>query len=1014
MKIRFKKQAFQDSAVQSVVECFEGQSRGESQFTFDYKRLNLDDTLFVNDEFDRTSGTANPPIGINELEVLGNINRVQGKQNLPISDGLAGQYNLTIEMETGTGKTYVYIKTMFELYQRYGWGKFVVVVPSVAIREGVYKSFQLMEEHFMETYGMKARYFIYNSQRLTDVASFARDGGIQVMIINSQAFARDTKDQLRMYKDIDDFMGDKPMDVIAQTRPIMIIDEPQSAEGVVTQKMIPNFKPLMILRYSATHREGREFNKIYRLDALDAYNQKLVKKITVKGISVKGGGGAAPYLYLERLEITPQAPIAIVEYEEKTKTGIRKVLRKLKCGAKLDDLSGGMTQYEGYVVSNIDGNKNQIDFSNGKTLSVGEAFGDLQESHYRRIQIRETIASHLKKEKELFDRGIKVLSLFFIDEVAKYRQYDESGLEVVGEYAEIFEEEYRNLVNEEFTIFNDPYSRYLKAIAPPETHKGYFSIDKKNRFINSKGKGKESNSDDVSAYDLIMKDKERLLSFEEPTRFIFSHSAMKEGWDNPNVFQICTLKHGDSTIRKRQEVGRGLRLCVNQQGTRIDNTTVTDAQVHDINVLTVIASESYEDFVIGLQKEIAATLVGRKSSLTKEFFAGKTIYDTQGVPLILDDLQARSIYTTLIKKDYLDNNDLLTPSATEALKDRTLIIPEELLVYKESLLDLIAHEYLGLDAMTPQDERKNNISNLRVNDNFYKKEFQELWKKINHRTAYTVDFKSEELIRHAIERLNKDLYVSEPIVTITAGSSRGKIDSKDQLQRGEAFKKESVETKRLAQFSTTQTRYDLVGKLVEATRLTRKTIVQILSKINPEKFLLFKKNPEEFILKTSNLIQEEKATALTQYIKYNLIDGNFDTEIMTLNESATLGSGAYKLKKHIYDYLLTDSDTEVKFAEELDVHGEVSVFAKLPKGFFIATPVGKYNPDWAIVFEKEQVKHIYFIAETKGKMQSMQLRGIEKAKAECAEKHFDLISDGAVRYGIVDTYEHLIEIVGRT
>ena len=585
MKLKFKKQAYQTNAVDAVANCFIGQPINSGiQYRVDPGRLNsgeqqtsLDDAGFKNNE-----------IVLNTAQLLDNIHAVQRHQNLPLSavqviDKKTGcAINLDIEMETGTGKTYCYIKSVFELNKRYGWSKFIIVVPSIAIREGVYKSLEITAEHFLEDYSKKIRFFIYNSKQLHNLEGFSSDAGINVMVINVQAFNATGKDNRRIYLELDDFQSRKPIDVIAANRPILILDEPQKMEGDKTLESFKNFKPLMILRYSATHKT--EHNKIHRLDALDAYNQKLVKKIAVRGISVKGLSGTNAYLYLGGVEIsTSKPPVVSVELEIKKKSGIKRVLRKLGKGDNLFELSGGLDQYQGFVVVDINANTNTLSFTNGHEVRVGEVTGDVNEEALRRIQIREAIKAHFDKEQVLFHQGIKVLTLFFIDTVAKYKKYDENG-ENSGEYAQMFEEEYTQQLNEVLSLDDNTYNDYLRGIETGRTHEGYFAIDKKfKRLIDPKIAARSTETDDVDAYDLILKNKERLLSLAEPVRFIFSHSALREGWDNPNVFVICALKHSDNTISRRQEVGRGMRLSVDQNGERMDNP----ATVHDVNVLTV-------------------------------------------------------------------------------------------------------------------------------------------------------------------------------------------------------------------------------------------------------------------------------------------------------------------------------------------------------------------------------------------------------------------------------------------
>jgi len=1009
MKLKFKIQQFQTDAVSAVVDCFAGQPGGQSFFTlekgFFQTPLGKKRQTSILEK-----GFKNRPIDLSPQDVLSNIIEVQKRNGLKPSSSLAGEYNLTVEMETGTGKTYVYIKTMFELFKQYGWNKYIVVVPSIAIREGVRKAFEITEAHFMEQYGRKARYFIYNSRQLHKIDQFAGDSGINVMIINTQAFNARGKDARRIYMELDEFQSRMPIDVIAQTNPIIIIDEPQSVEGQKTKESLKLFKPLFTLRYSATHRE--EYNKVYRLDAMDAYNKKLVKKISVKGIAIKGTTATDGYLFLEGIDVSSKHhPLARLEFEKKSATGVRREMRRVSVGDNLYELSGHLEQYHGYTVSEINGQekKNRIEFANGVTLSPGDAQGDVNEMTMRRIQIRETIRSHLDKERNLYQRGIKVLSLFFIDEVAKYRQYDTGGNQINGEYAQIFEEEYQKALAEYLETSDDGYANYLRHIDAARTHNGYFSIDKKGRMTDPKVKARETDSEDVSAYDLIMKDKERLLSFTEPTRFIFSHSALKEGWDNTNVFQICTLKHSDSTMKKRQEVGRGLRLCVDQTGERIDDS-IPGIRVHDINILTVVASESYDSFARELQKQIAETLSDRPRKANIDFFEDNLLTNENAQEIRIDESLARKLYQGFVRNNYIDEDDNLTEEYYQAVENGEVKVPDELKEHRQAVIDLVSMIYSENASPLVQNERDKNVE-LKVNDNFHRDEFQKLWKKINVKTAYTVNFDTDELVGRCITALDKNLRITDISYQIKDGVLEC-IESKEQLQKGEGFTEKVSETGKVYGAVTSGVRYDLVAKLLSETRLTRKTIVNILTGIKKETFDLFKKNPEEFILKTARIINEEKATTIIERITYNATDETYGTEIFTKNNlKGMLGENALAVDKHIYDYVITDSKTEKKFARNLDISKEVSVYAKLPSGFFIPTPVGNYNPDWAIVFEEDKVKHVYFIAETKGSMNSLEFRGIEKAKIHCAKKHFEKISNNSVKYDAVDSFEKLLELV---
>lgn len=598
MKLKFKHQQFQEDAAKAVVDVFAGQPYiAINKYIKDIGSGEHEANMFDGEDASFT-GWANAKIklGLHD-QILENLKKVQLQNGIKPSTSLAENgFNLTIEMETGTGKTYTYIKTMYELNKRYGWSKFIIVVPSIAIREGVYKTFQVTQEHFAEEYNKKIRLFIYDSKNLKQVDNFASDSNINVMIINSQAFNATGKDARRIRMKLDEFRSRRPIDVIAKTNPILIIDEPQSVEGAKTKEGLKEFNPLMTLRYSATHQEV--YDMVYRLDAMDAYNKKLVKKIVVKGIEQKGNSASAGYLYLEQINLSNSAaPTAMLEIDVKTKTGVKKKTKKVEHGDNLYDLSDYLEEYKDrYIVKEINGLHDYVEFTNGQRIYVGDVEGNVNEDLLRRIQIKETIKSHIERERALFKKGIKVLSLFFIDEVAKYKQYDGSGNAYNGEYAEIFEEEYKDYINQlQMKFGEDEYIKYLDAIDTNKTHAGYFSIDKKGKMVNSEEKAIRGSKvcNDVDAFDLIMKNKELLLNSDpkvSPVRFLFSHSALKEGWDNPNVFQICTLKQSNSEVRKRQEVGRGLRLCVNQNGERQDMENLGVDEVQEVNRLTVIAS----------------------------------------------------------------------------------------------------------------------------------------------------------------------------------------------------------------------------------------------------------------------------------------------------------------------------------------------------------------------------------------------------------------------------------------
>lgn len=1020
MKLQFKHQKFQADAAKAVVDVFAGQPYLTPTYMMDKGSGHYQQTLTEEDDF---TGWSNQKIvpELNDRLVLEHINAIQRANQIRPSEKLEGRYNLTIEMETGVGKTYTYIKTMYELNRAYGWSKYIVVVPSVAIREGVYKSFQVTQEHFAEEYGKKIRFFIYNSAQLTEIDRFASDNSINVMIINSQAFNAKGKDARRITMKLDEFRSRRPIDIIAKTNPILIIDEPQSVEGKQTKENLKQFNPLMTLRYSATHKSDSIYNMIYRLDAMEAYNKRLVKKIAVKGITESGSTATESYVYLESINLSKAAPTATIQFDVKGAIGIRKVTRTVSEGFNLYDNSGEMEEYKNnFVVRRIDGRDDSVEFINGIKIYAGDVIGKVSEDQLRRIQIRETILSHIQRERELFYKGIKVLSLFFIDEVAKYKQYDAAGNPMNGIYADMFEEEYNDIINHlQLEFGEDDYLKYLESIPAEKTHAGYFSIDKKGKMIDSKANEKRENSkekmsNDVDAYDLIMKNKELLLDRnpkKSPVRFIFSHSALREGWDNPNVFQICTLKQSSSEVRKRQEVGRGLRLCVNQDGERMD-VNVLGNDVHNVNVLTVIASESYDSFAKGLQSEIAEAVADRPRAVTAELFVGKVIKDDKGNEQVIDEDLGRAIYFDLIYNRYIDKKGTLTDKYYEDKANGELKVTEEVADSASSVIEIIDSIY-DSRAMQPENARSNNVE-LKVDDEKLKMpEFKALWNKINSKSVYVVDFDTDELIRKSINSLDRKLRVPKIYFKVETGAME-QIKSKEDLLSGSSFVREESSNYGNVVQASSNVKYDLIGKLVDETGLTRKAVIRILQGIQPETFNQFKDNPEEFIIKAAALINDEKATAIIEHITYDVMDEKYGTEVFTdPTIKGRLGVNAMKANNHLYDHIVYDSTNEMAFASELDTNKDVAVYVKLPKGFYISTPVGHYNPDWAIAFYEGTVKHIYFVAETKGSMNSMQLRLIEESKIHCAREHFKAISNGNVVYDVVDSYQTLLEKVMR-
>ncbi|UVS77325.1 type III restriction-modification system endonuclease [Actinokineospora sp. UTMC 2448] len=1024
MKLQFKVQQYQTEAVDAVVDVFTGQPYADGV------KYRIDPGKDAAQAFLEDAGLRNAEIALTPPQLLANVHRVQQARGLEQSKDLkdpvkksAAPINLDVEMETGTGKTYVYIKTIMELHKRYGWSKYIVVVPSIAIREGVKKSFDITAEHFQQLYGTKPRTFVYNSSRLHELERFSSDSGVQVMIINIQAFNATGKDARRIYEVLDDFQSRRPIDVIAANRPILIIDEPQKIEGdgkkpSKSLEALGLFRALFALRYSATHKIER--TKVYRLDAVDAYNQKLVKKIAVRGITVKHLAGSTAYLYVDGLEVGKGTdfPKARVELEVQTAQGIRRQVKRLSQGMNLHDVSGGIEAYRGLFIRDVDANRDIVELSNGDIIGAGEVTQDVTDDAKRRIQIREVIRAHLDKERELFAQGIKVLSLFFIDEVAKYRDYDRE--DTLGEYARVFEEEYEAVLNDYLGQLDldeaaERYRAHVEAIPVRSTHEGYFSIDKKTgRSIDGKIAARgdfAGQSDDVDAYDLILKDKERLLSFEEPVRFIWSHSALREGWDNPNVFVMGMLKKSDNTTTRRQEIGRGLRLSVDQHGERMDNPVI----VHDINELTVVTDESYTDFVTALQKEIIESLSARPRTATVDYFIGKQIKLADGSTTALEKTLAQALYNHLIRNDYIDDDGLVTEAYRNARADGTLAAPvaEVLRPVIDFVWPLV--DALYLDIPKPTDGRK--PKKIPFNEaNFKKREFQELWSRINHKSVYQVEFDSSELIKNCVHTLDKSLNVTVMQYLVEAGKQVVGLEV-EQLKAGTGFKVSETKVEHSAVSASSTVKYDLLGEIAEKTQLTRRTCAAILTGINPGTFAKFKQNPEQFITEAARLINEQKATVIVEHLSYDPLDGRYDSSIFTENQTAQdLSKAGDKLKKSVYEYVVTDSKVERLFVEKLDVSDEVVVYSKLPRGFFIPTPVGDYNPDWAIAFREGKVKHVYFVAETKGTMSTLQLKGIEEAKIECARKFFRSLNEKAgtenVTYDVVDTFENLLQLVG--
>ena len=1056
MKFKFKVQRYQTDAADAVCDVFEGQpNQGASAYLRDLGRRSRGAQGML--DVDDAEGYANAPVALSPDDVLANVRAVQRRNQIPESEALfngMGACQLDVEMETGTGKTYVYTKTMLELNRRYGWCKFIVVVPSVAIREGVNKSLESTAEHFFSQYHKKIRFFIYDSDRLTELDAYSQSSDVSCMIINMQAFNASMKEGAKnkaariIFDERDEFGSRRPIDVIAANRPVVICDEPQKMgkKGSATWKGIARFKPLFVLAYSATHKERHDL--VYALDALDAYNQKLVKRIEVKGFSLKNMRGTDGYLYLKDILVSKnRPPEAVIEFKCMGAGGkVRKRTQRFCEGDSIYDASGDtkLEAYRGYTIAG--GNDGVVPAQDGRPgyvrfldsgigdegrVYVGEVYGDSAADDMQRIQIRETIASHLQKEEALFRRGIKCLSLFFIDEVAKYRDLSGNG-ETVG-YGKVFEEEYAAAIAERVahpTVndAHDPsYLNYLRRDEAHAVHAGYFSVDKKGNAVESKAEKKAEREDGIGindddarrGYDLILRDKERLLSFEEPVRFIFSHSALREGWDNPNIFQICTLKESGSETSKRQEVGRGMRLSVDQWGNRQDAVLLGAEDVHRVNLLTVIASESYESFVGDLQGDIAKSLRERPKTVGMDLFCGRPL-EVDGQEVSFTQEQSRRVYKELYRHDYIDDADKPTEAFRAAVAEGAFVaafmgkLPEGVAdeAHARAVEALVRSVYdaHALDGMIGRAEEK--VTENTLTDNFAKAEFKELWRRINRKHAYTVSFSDEELRAKAIARIDADLRVSRLQYTLTVGGQRAEA-TRDQVTSGESFGRTETTTRDVgAAGAACDVAYDLVGEVARAAAITRRSAAAILAGIKPAVFSLYRVNPEEFIKKVADLIVREKATMVVEHIRYHEIDGTYDEAIFT-ERMPDNASRAYEASKGIQRFVFPDSDGERKFAEDLDAAAEVAVYAKLPRTFQIPTPVGNYAPDWAIAFKEGSVRHVFFVAETKGTMDTLELSGVENAKIACAKKLFNEMSTAGVRYHNVATYDDLLEVMGR-
>lgn len=1013
---QFKQLAYQAVAAEAVVDCFEGQPRIEGlAYRVDPGQAGAQQADWL-----RGGGLCNAELKLGPAQLRSNIRRVQTRQHLPPSDRLAASraapVNLDVEMETGTGKTYVYIDTMYRLYERYGWSKFIVVVPSVAIREGVLQTFEDTAAHFQERYGHKVRRFVYDSARPEPILAFSDSPGLHCMIINTQAFASEVNAQdrdsktLRMFREMDQFGSRRPIDLIAANRPILILDEPQRLEGAATQAALAHFRAPIALRYSATHKTRHDL--VHRLDALDAYNRRLVKRISVRGVTVKALPGTDAYLYMSDIRTSAdRPPEARVQIETVLRSGkVNRSWRWLARGANLEDASGGLAAYRGYKVADIDAAARTLSFANGIVLEEGTAAGDVDEATVRRIQIRETIRAHFERERMLHPHGIKVLSLFFIDEVAKYRRYGPGDEALPGDYAAMFEEEYKAAVAELPRLDRGEavWHDYVTRDPASAVHQGYFSIDRKGRLVDPSvsARGEEKGeARDASSYDLILRDKARLLSLDEPVRFVFSHSALREGWDNPNVFTICTLKQSHHEIGKRQEVGRGLRVSVDASGRRTDGP-----DVHDVNVLTVVASESYEDFARGLQGEMAEALKGRPREASIAYFTGRTLVAADGAEMRLEDEDARLLHFWLVRNGFVDHLDHIQPAWHEA-KERGALppLPDALQAYAASAIALVDSVFdEGALAKLVGNGRKTVIPRVR-RAVLESRAFRELWSRISEKAVYFADFDSDRLVEAAARRLDDELSVDARIVVVSGGdleTGRGVED----FRTGSVFAQERTRFEPLREPVESKVSYDLVGDVARLTGLTRATAGRILQRISPATFALFGRNPEMFLRGAADLIRREKVALAIETLRYERTGERYDLSLFETDSYEIPLDAAVAAASHVQDYVAVDSAVERRFAERLEAAKEVVVYAKLPRGFTIPTPSGRYNPDWAIALELQGGRRLYFVAETKGSMAAEDIRTAEQQNIDSAAAYFRDVAD-QVRFRRIDGFDALLQAI---
>jgi type III restriction enzyme len=1005
MKLHFEPDLeYQLQAIEAVCDLFRGQEVCRTEFTVTMKAPNLADAdLFPNTQIEQmTLGLAESDLGVgNRLTLLDeelheNLSDIQLRGGLPPS-GTLSSGDFTVEMETGTGKTYVYLRSIFELNKRYGFSKFVIVVPSVAIKEGVYKTLQITEDHFKGLYaGVPYDYFPYDSSKLGDVRNFATSSNIQIMVVTVGAINK--KDVNNLYKNSEKTGGEKPIDLIKATRPILIIDEPQSVDGGLKgagKTALDAMNPLCTMRYSATHVD--KHHMVYRLDAVDAYERKLVKQIEVASATVEDAHNK-PFVRLLSVNSKRGTISAKIELDVAAASGVRRQAVTVLDGDDLEQ-SGKRAIYADFRIGEINTAKGEefmeLRYPGGETyLALGQAHGDVDALAVQREMIRRTIREHLDKEKRLRPLGIKVLSLFFIDEVARYRSCDTDGNLVKGDYAHIFEEEYRRAAK--LPAYQSLFAEIDLDSAAEEVHNGYFSIDKTGGWTDTAENNIGNRANAERAYNLIMKDKEKLLSFETQLKFIFSHSALKEGWDNPNVFQICTLRDMHTERERRQTIGRGLRLCVNQKGERVRG--------FEVNTLTVVATESYEQFAENLQREIEAD-TGIRFGIVEPFqFAAVAVTGPDGVATPLGVEQSQALWDHLKAVGLIDAKGKVQDSLKTALKEKTLELPSEFAAQQGQIFEILRKLAGRLDIKNADERRQVPLRKDQDGKAIYLSgEFKALWDRIKQRTTYRVQFDNEKLVADCTESLQK----APPIAR--ARLQWRKADLAIGKSGVEATEKTGAATVLLDEASIELP--DVLTDLQDRTHLTRRTITRIL--IDSGRLDDFKRNPQQFIELAGETINRCKRLALVDGIKYQRLGGQhvYAQELLEKEElTGYLKNMLLDTQKSIYEHVVYDSTTERDFADALEKNEAIKLYAKLPGWFKVPTPLGSYNPDWAVLVEDAAEQHLYFVVETKSSLFTDDLRDKESAKIECGKAHFESlgIKENPAHYVVARSLDDLL------